>query len=433
MSHARRRVTSDHQPNHDDADLEDYRWLTGSEAAVWLQRAAAHLDEASDPTGAAASLNSTFRKDLPAARARLIVEQTTLRRRARKKFSTADETFFTRRALEQATDEVLARYKAQRYSSESLITDLCCGIGGDLLALAQRGEVRGVDKEPVMALLATANASTTGAKTQTNIRCTELADVISTIEGPWHLDPDRRPSGGRTIRIEDHQPGREEIESLLKAAPTGAIKLAPAATPPAAWQSEAELEWISRNGECKQLVAWFGQLSRGPARRVATVVRGNVGEPSVAVRTVVAQAGDEEQQPNVADKVGQYLYEPDAAVLAAGLNATLAEILDLQAVSHESVYLTGGTVHHDAAVAGFEVIEVLPFRKKPLKQFLRQHGFGRIEIKKRGVRLDANQLQRELNVSGDEPATVLVTQMGKRVIAIVARRIDPGGDNHLPQ
>ena len=35
--------------------------------------------------------------------------------------------------------------------------DLCCGIGGDLLALAEHGETIGVERDPVTAYLAEAN------------------------------------------------------------------------------------------------------------------------------------------------------------------------------------------------------------------------------------------------------------------------------------
>ncbi len=65
--------------------------------------------------------------------------------------------FFATRPLEQATDEVVAAYKAGRFPPGRLMVDFCCGIGGDLLALASRGPVLGVDRDPVLALLAGAN------------------------------------------------------------------------------------------------------------------------------------------------------------------------------------------------------------------------------------------------------------------------------------
>ncbi|MFM9114750.1 MAG: hypothetical protein ACKOU6_01130, partial [Planctomycetota bacterium] len=119
-------------------DTVDFDWLVGSEAQAWLQRVA------SDPT-ITPRLLQRLRRDLSTERARLVVEQVELRRRARDKFQLADHLFFTRRALEQATDDVLAQVKASRFPAGTLVVDVCCGIGGDLMALAERGPVRGVD------------------------------------------------------------------------------------------------------------------------------------------------------------------------------------------------------------------------------------------------------------------------------------------------
>ncbi len=80
----------------------------------------------------------------------------------------------------------------------------------------------------------------------------------------WHIDPDRRPEGRRTTRVELHEPGPAAIDRLRAARAEGAVKLAPAATLPDAWCQEAELEWISRGCECRQLVCWFGTLGAMP-------------------------------------------------------------------------------------------------------------------------------------------------------------------------
>ncbi len=411
-------------------DLDDYRWLVGEEASPWLKVASEHIDAAHEPATALIALNETLRKNLSQQRARLVADQATLRHRGRRKFSQAGEMFFTGRGLEQATDEVLARYKASRFPHKELVSDLCCGIGGDLLALAGRGDTRGIDNDPIVARLAAANVDALAPNTsKSEVVCQSVVEVANAFAGPWHIDPDRRDGDRRSTHIEDHRPSRHEMEALLQASPDGAVKLAPATTPPPVWEADAELEWISRNGECKQLVAWFGNLARRSGQRVATIVKGTVGSQTSRVRSVVAPLGGVEESHRFAQQVGRYLYEPDVAVLAAGLSGTLATELGLSPLSRESAYLTGDTALDDLAVSGFEVIEVLPFRKRRLKQLLAQRHYGRLEVKKRGVRLDTNQLQRELAVPGDQEATVLITRIGQRMIAIVAQRIDhPSSD-----
>lgn len=433
MPYAGNCLMSTHATGPCDEELDDYRWLIGEGAASWLRSAVERIEDIREPAAALTALNNTLRKHLSPQRARLVVEQTTLRYRGRRKFTRAHSMFFTGRGLEQATDEVLARYKATRFPGQVSVSDFCCGIGGDLLALAGRGEVLGVDNDPIVALLAAANVDGLASRASpTEVVCRSVTAVADTLAGPWHIDPDRRPQGHRTTRIEDHRPSLREIETLFQASPDGAVKLAPATTPPPAWQQDAELEWISRNGECKQLVAWFGDLARESGRRVATIVKGAVGAQSYGVRSVVARSGSGQETQAFAKRIGRYLYEPDAAVLAAGLEMTLANELGLAPISSASAYLTGDGELHDEAVPGFEVIEVLPFRKHRLKQFLAQGRYGRLEVKKRGLRLDANRLQRELAVPGDQEATVLVTRVGQRIIAIVAHRIDQHSRDDSP-
>jgi hypothetical protein len=216
--------------------------------------------------------------------------------------------------------------------------------------------------------------------------------------------------------VDLHEPGPETIERLLARNRNGAIKLSPAARMPASWTAEAELEWISRGQECRQLVAWFGDLARQPARCRATVL----GAGTAAPRSIVGTPGDE---PPIADRIGGYLFEPDAAVLAAKLEGALAGEHALAAVAPGIAYWTGDRAIADPALACFEVREVLPFRLKPLKAWLRARDIGRLEIKKRGVDHDPAELRRQLGLSGSQPATLLLMSIERRVTAILATRV----------
>ena len=66
--------------------------------------------------------------------------------------------FFTRSGLEQASSEATARYRARRYAGARQVADLCCGIGGDLIALAGHRPVLAVDIDPLHLRMAQANA-----------------------------------------------------------------------------------------------------------------------------------------------------------------------------------------------------------------------------------------------------------------------------------
>jgi hypothetical protein len=248
----------------------------------------------------------------------------------------------------------------------------------------------------------------------------EDANQLSLGDSSWHCDPDRRKEGRRATRGELFDPPLEALDGLLGQNSAAAIKLAPATEAPAAWQEAAELEWLSSRGECRQQVAWFGRLARHPGRHAATMVPA-AGQQ----RTVV---GIPDQPTPAATAIGRYVYEPDAAVLAAKLSAALCLEHSLAAVSSGIAYITSDAVIDDPALDGFEVIEILPFDRKQLRAYCREHGLGRLEIKKRGVELSPERLRKEIAGQGDNAATIIVTPVQKQVRAIIARRLSLGGN-----
>jgi len=399
--------------------LDDYRWLIGAEGGHWLAEAAETSDDLAQQAG-------RLRKALTSARCHLVLEQIALRRRAKQKFSAAERMFFTPTGLEQATDEWVAAYKASRFPADVELADLCCGIGGDLLALAGRGSALGVDRDPVVALLAEANLRELQAQREAHepsrLFACDIAEAPLERCAAWHIDPDRRPQGRRTTRVELHEPGVPAIERLLAVNSSAAIKLAPAAELPASWSNAAELEWISRGGQCRQLTAWFGDLASASSMSRATILKQQPSggrQPSFDLRTLV---GRPSREIPVATRLGRYLAEPDAAVLAADLTGVLAEERELGAIAPVSVYLTGDRLAPDPALAWFEITELLPFDIKRLKSLVRERRIGRLEIKKRGVPHDPEAVRRQLRVPGDNAATLFITRLGDAVVAILSSR-----------
>ena len=396
--------------------LEDFEWLTSPEAAAWLDWAAKSAQSLSVQV-------DHLRAQCTREQTHLVLEQVALRHKGRAKFAAAANMFFTPRGLEQATDEIVAAHKAQRFHGRQTIYDLCSGIGGDLLALAQQGRCVGFDRDPIMVAIALANARSTAASADEaltrrgvevcvqDVAQLDLADCAA-----WHIDPDRRPAGRRTTLVDLHEPGPILMERLLANNPNAAIKLAPAARMPPNWLEQAETEWISRGRECRQLVAWFGELARSPGSRSASVL----GATPQDCRTVT---GRPHLEPPLAGEMGSYLFEPDAAVLAARLGGVLACEHGLAAIAPGVAYWTGDRVISDSALACFEVRDVLPFRLKTLKTYLRERRIGQLEIKKRGVEQDPAELRRQLDLGGPESATLLLARIEKRVIAIIARRL----------
>ncbi|HVX13145.1 MAG TPA: hypothetical protein VHC22_18315 [Pirellulales bacterium] len=394
------------QQPYSNATFDDYRWLVDATAGRLLTDLAESPDD---------SLRQAvrLRKDWSASRVHLLLQQVELRRRAKAKFPDADRMYFTPVGLEQATDGWIAAYKAGRFRDRgNPVYDLCCGIGGDLAALARGGPAIGADRDPIAALLAKTNSPSA-----IGVVVGDVSD-LSCSSGAWHIDPDRRPSGRRTTRVVCYEPAPTVIDRLIGANDTGAIKLAPAAELPDHWRHNAEQEWISRAGECRQLVAWFGRLATRPGGRRATVIAGD-GAPS-QIRTV---AGDGHVAPPAATDFGRYLVEPDAAVLAAGLVGVLADEHGLAAIAPGAAYLTGERAVFDPALACFEINEVLAFDIKRIKALLRERSVGRLEIKKRGVDVDPEELRSRLRVPGDAAATLFLTRRGRAITALLTNRL----------
>lgn len=415
----------------------------------------------------------------------LLLEQQELRERAVAKFPRhAAKMLFTRRGLESATGWWVALHKAARLRGiddpgGSVATsagrgdgvaaaDLCCGIGGDLLALAATAggaATFGVDADEVTAGLAGFNvralrdgdppagsggdASGAGhtATGPVEVRCADVADAVDGLlaEGVRrvHIDPEwRTDEGHRNRRMDRFRPPAEVVAAIAGRFDGAGVKVSSAADfREAGWDCTWEV--ISEGGDCKQAVGWFGDR-RGAARTWATVLpsraaraatgpagsgaEGGVGGSGAGVAAVRPRVVLSTGAPDPAVRaVGEFVYEPDAAVIRAGVIGELAAQHGWGLVEPAVAYLTGDAAVSDPAAVGFRVRDVLPLSGKKIRDHLREHGFGRPEVKTRAISLDVDRLSAEWSGRGDRPVVLLCTRVAGRPTAIVAERLVPGG------
>ncbi|MCC6494148.1 MAG: hypothetical protein IT424_14135 [Pirellulales bacterium] len=397
------------------AEFFDYQWLVESSDAASL------LAELALDTRPALAVIERLRRNLPKERAQLVVEQLDLRRRAAAKFGDfADRMFFTPVHLEQATDRWIARYKAARLASVAsggVVHDYCCGIGGDALALAAAAPCTAYDRSAVASLLAAANVrrivseqASFAAQTADVAACAPHADE------PWHVDPDRRAGGARTTTLEHFSPSQLVIDRWRARSANGAVKLAPASQVPPSWLAAGEAEWITSRRECRQAVVWFGQLARHAGFRRATIIPAGDGAAGSSFAAIPAAAAE------VALAPGRFLFDPDPSLHAAKLIGALANERNLATLGRGGAYLTGDASWRDSLLQIFEVLDCLPMRSHDLAKYLAGRGVGRVEIKKRGVAVDPDRLRQRLKLRGDNEATIVLTRIEQRQIAIVVRR-----------
>lgn len=352
-----------------------------------------------------------------------LLTQVDLRRKARAKFGDASsQMLFTQAGLEQASRAAATRLHAQRFADAGLrsVADLGCGIGSESMAFAAAGmSVLAVELDPFTARIAEHNLRALGMGSGSSPARVLVADAqqasLSGIDGAF-LDPARRTSGHRnTKRLanpDDYSPSLNFAFGLSDHLPTG-VKLGPGFDRELL-PDNAEVQWVSIDGQVVETGIWFGPLARTGITRSALVLRGSESHEI----TAESDAEDAALRP-----LGEYLYEPDGAVIRARLIGQLAESLDSGMVSEGIAYLTSDTLTDCPFVQAFRITEQLPSSEKQLKRALSERGIGTLEIKKRGADVDPAALRTRLRLKGPKSATLFLTRVEGKHTALLAERV----------
>src|ERR1700722_16670482 len=166
--------------------------LLTPQGAELLALLAAQRDTAASQMAVAERL----RRKYPAGLVAAAMAQQELRRAADAKFSRAAEMLFTRAGYEQSSSETIATYRAGRFKNASRVADLCCGIGGDLIALAAASDVLAVDRDEAHARLALYNAAAYGRAARVTAVVADVRDVPLRGIDAVFIDPARRSGPG---------------------------------------------------------------------------------------------------------------------------------------------------------------------------------------------------------------------------------------------
>jgi len=346
-----------------------------------------------------------------------VLTQSRLRARATAKFGEfASRMLFTEAGLEQATRLPIAALHARRFRDAGLrrIVDLGSGLGGDAMAMAALDlDVRAVESDEVTAVLASYNLA---PFTNATVQHGRAEDVdLSGVDGVY-LDPARRTGGhGQTTRLIDpdaYSPSLDFAFGHARKRPTG-IKLGPGLDRDLI-PAEAEAQWVSVDGQLVEMGLWFGAVARPDVRRAALVLANGAAAELVGA----ADSEDADVRP-----LGEYLFEPDGAVIRARLIGDLARRTGAGMVSDGIAWLTADEPLATPFARGFRVRETLPFDESKLRRLLRDRGIGTLEIKKRGIDIDPATLRRRLALKGSAGATLIATRVAGRHTAILADRV----------
>ncbi len=303
-------------------------------------------------------------------------------------------------SAQQATQRAVAQVRAERLARclpGACVHDVTCSIGTESLSLVEAGlSYLGSDVDPVRVLMAQMN--TRELSSTTILR----ADALRRVSTPDVVvaDPARRTQGRRLIRPDQLLPPLPELLQAWNGYPL-AVKCAPGIDY-SQWGGLASV--VSVDGAVKETCLYTPELSEGLRREAVVVRRGT--------RDVLtdAEPGDVGQ-----GEPGDYIIDPDGAVVRAGLVRQYACREGLWMLDERIAYVTGN--HIPAGMSGFKILERVGLKK--LGQALRAYHCGSAEILVRGVDVDPDQLRKKLKLKGDRAVAVVVTRIGSAGVAFI--------------
>jgi len=385
-----------------DDRLTRFAALTGPEGrALMAELAAERVDDET-----ALRLSERLRSRYPAV---LVADGLTLQRlrdRAAAKFSRAPDMVLTRDGLEQASGEAAARHRAARLAGAGPVADLCCGIGGDLVALAALGPVLGVDRDPLHAWMAGHNAAVYGVAERARTEVADVRAVDLTGTAAVFVDPARRTERGRT---RDGEPPLAWCVDLVERVPRVAVKAAPgldrAAVPPG-W----EVEFVAVGTDLKEAVLWSPAAAEA-ASRATVLVDGDR-------HTLLPAPGAEVP----VGEPGEYLLDPSPAVTRAGLVAELARATGTWQIDDRIAFLAAAAPVATPFARTLRVLDSGPWREKDLGARIRALDVGSVDIRRRGLAGDVDVLRKRLAralAGGGRRATLVMTRARDRPWALI--------------
>ncbi|MEU4810929.1 class I SAM-dependent methyltransferase [Nocardia fluminea] len=353
-----------------------------------------------------------------------LIETVRLRRKAVAKLPAAGEWLFTDDALQQATPALVARHRAARLAGRA-VHDVTCSIGAELSELAAVcPAVIGSDLDDVRLAMAAHNLTTvplsaTGDGSDDirvggrNIVLAEADALTPTTRDTVIIaDPARRADGRRTYDPAKLQPPLPDLLAAY-AGRDIAVKSAPGLDfDRLGWDGEVEV--VSLDGAVREACLWSPGLTEPGVTRRATVL------DSRGTATTLTDAAPDDIPVRAP---GDWIIDPDGAVVRAGLVRHYAAKHGLWQLDPQIAYLTGDTV--PPGMRGFRVEDRFELREKTLRQELSRRDCGSLEILIRGVDVDPDALRKKLKQRGSTPYTLVITRIGRAGAVFLCRAVAP--------
>ena len=306
-------------------------------------------------------------------------------------------------SMEQCSSSQTAEYKASLVEGDSF-ADFSGGFGVDTVALARKFD-KGWYVEPQEELceLFQHNCKVLDINNVNIVNGTmeEHLDTIGPVD-TIYLDPSRRDTHGRrVVSLADCTPNLPEWKSaLLERCNTLMVKLSPMIDIFQTFRDLPEtyaVHVVAVEGECKEVV--FLLTRRDAPWRVSTT------DPTIIAvdinknnNTRVQSTLETERTtpPCIATELGAYLYEPNAAVMKAGIFNALSQQFHIAKLAKNTNLFTADELHEDFPGRIFRIEAVHEFHPRKTAKELSHLANASIAV--RNFPLSAEELRKTLKI-----------------------------------
>ncbi len=332
---------------------------------------------------------------------------------------------FLSSSFEQSSGESAARFKKTFMQGDRLL-DLSCGLGIDALFLAECFKAVDVcEINPDVLSVAKHNFNVLGFN---HIKC-HLQDGVEFLEKvpdgcyDWiYVDPSRRVPGKRVFDLAQSSPNITTLESvLLQKAKKVCIKASPLMDLTKCkkqFSSITALIVVSVDGECKEVLLILDRNAHWQTSVTSAVVL-DTKHTSTGYR-IDERAKISAQK---ITEIKQYVYDPDPAIVKAGLRDQLAKEFGLHLFNPAINLLTSQEKMDAFPGRIFEVEAVITFNKKLLHRYFRDHQIKEASVMKRNFPFSSDQLRAMFKLKESRKKVICFTTLagGKKVCLIGTR------------
>jgi hypothetical protein len=268
-------------------------------------------------------------------------------------------------SIEQCSSELTAAYKAGLAKGNTII-DLTGGYGVDSYYFSKRMQaVTHCEINEELSAIASYNGALLKEENVQFI-CADGVEFLKNTEQEFdciYIDPARRSSSGKVFMLKDCTPDVvENLDLLLLKTKRVLIKTAPLLDLSAGLKElkhVAEIHIVSVKNECKELIWVIERDFEASAKIICTTLNSEQKQFSF----VMGEEGLTITTGAIAIIPGQYLYEPDVALLKSGAFNLIAERYKLQKFHHQTQLYTSSIIHTEFPGRIFKIDEVMSAAK----------------------------------------------------------------------